>query len=234
MVVLSQCHPVTSFNSLLLVEQLLYLAQGASYLQDLDTTLENERPSTPSCISQDLWQLLHKIPLSTEYFSVVIRSIHDNPEFWKSLAPTASDNLTELKELPHFPWKLADSNNVSAQISSLDEYVLLNCLHPQIVHDELLALARPLVDSVKVPELREIITGAEGPYPLLLVHSRGSPVSQANEMELESELRKCLPVGDYTCAHNSVDSCVHTHLEISIVNRIGTGFIQSLFCVSNT
>ena len=192
--VLSQCHPITSSNSLLLVEQLLYLAQGASYLQDLDTTLENEFPSTPTCVSQDVWRLLHKIPLSTDYFSVVIRSIHDNPEFWESLAPTAADNLTELKELPPFPWKLTDLNNLLAQTSSLDEYVLLKCLYPLIVDDKLLALARPLVDSVKVPELREIITGAEGSYPLLLVHSRESPVSQANEMELESELRKCLPV----------------------------------------
>ena len=197
MVVLSQCHPITSSNSLLLVEQLLYLTQGASYLQDLDTTLENERPSTPTCISQDLWRLLHKIPLSTEYFSLVIRSIHDNPEFWKSLAPTAGDdNLTELKKLPPFPWKLTDSNNLSPQTSNLDEYVLLNCLYPQIIHNKLLALARPLVDSVKVPELREIITGAESSYPLLLVHSRESLVSQANEMELENELKKCLPVCD--------------------------------------
>ena len=129
---------------------------------------------------------------------MVISSIYDNPEFWESLGPLISDNLTELKELPPFPWKLGDdSNNLSsAQASSLDEYVLINCLCPQIFHDNLLALARPLVDSIKVPELREIITGAEGSYSLLLVHSRESLVSQANEMELESELKKCLPVCD--------------------------------------
>jgi hypothetical protein len=201
MVLLSQCHPITSSNSLLLVEQLLYLSQGDSYLQDLVTTLENEDPSIPACVSQDLWRLLHKIPLSMEYFSVVISSIHANPEFWESLASVISDNLTELKELPPFPWKLKDdSNNLSAQAaSSLDEYVLLNCLRPQMVHDKLLALAKPLVDSVKVPELREIIIGAEGFYPLLLVHSRESLVSQANEMELEGELKMCLPVCDCTC-----------------------------------
>ena len=168
------------------------------YLQDMDSsTLENERPSTPTCVSQDLWRMLHKIPLSTEYFSVVIRSIHDQPEFWESLAPMTGDNLAELKELPPFPWKL---DNLSKQASSLDEYVLLKCLCPQVVHDKLLALARPLVDSVKVPELREIITGAEGSYPLLLVHSRESLVSQANEMELERELKQCLPVRD--CRNN--------------------------------
>ena len=165
------------------------------YLQDMDSsTLENERPSTPTCVSQDLWRMLHKIPLSTEYFSVVIRSIHDQPEFWESLAPMTGDNLAELKELPPFPWKL---DNLSKQASSLDEYVLLKCLRPQVVHDKLLALARPLVDSVKVPELREIIAGAEGSYPLLLVHSSESLVSQANEMELERELKQCLPVRDY-------------------------------------
>ena len=196
MAILSQCHPITSSNSLLLVEQLLYLSQGPSYLQDLDTSLENEHQSIPACISQELWRLLHKIPLSAEYFSVVISSIHDNPEFWESLGPVIGDNLTELKELPPFPWKLGN-NLSSAHGSSLDEYVLLNCLRPQLVQDKLLALARPLVDSVEVPELREIIAGAEGSYPLLLVHSRESVVSQANEMELESQLKKCLPVCDH-------------------------------------
>ena len=202
MVVLSQCHPITSSNSFLLVEQFLYLSQGDGYLQDLDVTLENERPSTPTCVSGELWRLLHKIPLSTEYFSMVIRSIHDNPEFWETLSSAVSDNVTELKELPPFPWKLGE--DILTQTSSLDEYVLLHCLRPQIIHDKLLALARPLVDSVKVPELREIITGAEKSYPLLLVHNRESVVSQANEMELESELRKCLPVCDYK---NKTDTC---------------------------
>ena len=193
MLLLSQCRPINSSSSLLLVEQLLYLSLGEGYLQELDTTLENERPSPPTCVSRDLWQLLHKIPLSTEYFSTVIRSIHDNPEFWESL-PTA-DKLTELQELPLFPWKLTDLNNsISSQTSGLDEYVLLNCLCPQIVRDKLLALARPLVDSVKVPELKEIITGAKSSYPLLLVYNKESPVSQANEMELENGLKSSLPV----------------------------------------
>ena len=161
-----------------------------------------------TCISQDLWQLLHKIPLSAEYFSVVISSIHDNPEFWESLGLVIGDNLTELKELPPFPWKLKDdSNSLSAQVSSLDEYVLLNCLRPQLVQDKLLALARPLVDSVEVPELREIITGAEGSYPLLLVHSRENLVSQANEMELEGQLKKCLPVCDHKFKLHILSQC---------------------------
>ena len=205
MVLLSQCRPVTSpSNSLLLVEQLLYLAHRDGYLQDLDTSLGNELPSAPACITQELWQALHKIPLSAEYFAVVIRSMYDHPEYWESLP--ASDKLAELQGLPPFPWKLAGSNISSPpQTSSLDEYVLLNCLCPEIVQDKLLALARPLVDSVNVQRLVNIITGAETFYPLLLVHSMDSTVSQANKMELESELKQCLQVYVHTHTHT------HTH-----------------------
>lgn len=173
------------------MEQLLYLAQGESYLNELDITLDEERPPSPACISHDQWQTLHKIPLSTEYFSVVVKSIHDNPDFWESLSASSKD-VAESSDLLPFPWKQADS---SPPTSGLDEYVLLKCLHSQSVSDKLVGLANKLVASIEVPELREIIQ-ADSLHPLLLLHDRACPVSQANEMELENELRKCLTVNE--------------------------------------
>ena len=173
------------------MEQLLYLTHGESYLQELDFTLEDERPPSPACISQDVWRALHKIPLSTEYFSVVIKSIHDDAAFWESL--TAPDKMADLQEeLPEFPWKTSDFSPPLP--TGLDECVLLNCLCPQVVASKLLATAGKVVDSTDVPELREIVRTESRPRPLLLLHDVECPVSQANAMELESELNKCLPV----------------------------------------
>ena len=186
MVLLSESKPNHN-SSLLLVEQLLYLAHGESYLQELDITLEDERPPSPSYVSHDLWQSLHKIPLSTEYFSVVIKSIHDNPEFWTSLNETR-----ETQDLPTLPWRVNDDSSPSD--AGLDEYVLQNCLCPEIVRDKLLSMAGQLVESIEVPELSEIIESNEKSRPLLLLHSKESLVSQANLVELEDELKKCLPV----------------------------------------
>ena len=180
-------------NSLLLVEQLLYIAQGDSYLQELDVTLEDEHPPSPSCVPHELWQTLHKIPLSTEYFSVMIKSIHDDTKFWESLI--TPERAVDSCELPKFPWKKdSDGSNLSLQTTGPDEYVLLKCMCPHIVSDSLLTLANRLVDSVQIPELKEIVQNGDSSYPLLLLHDRESPVSQANVLELESELKNSLPV----------------------------------------
>ena len=181
-------------SSLLLVEQLLYLAHGDRYLQELDITLGDEQPTSPSCISHELWQTLHKIPLSTDFFSGVIKSVHDNPDFWESLS-----SPDEMVESPNFPWKLSDS----VPSSGLDEFVLLNCLCPQVVSDKLLALANPLVELIQVPQLRDIVLG-DNSHPLLLFHNRECPVSQANMLELNNELKKCLPVRTPYIVHTTL------------------------------
>ena len=61
--------------------------------------------------------------------------------------------------------------------------------------EKLLTSVGKVVESVDVPELREIVLGVEKDRrPILLLNDGDCPVSQANAVELERELNKCLPV----------------------------------------
>lgn len=191
MVLLGLTAPCNSRDSsLLLVEQLLYLAQGEAYLSELDLTLEEDRPDTPGCISRDLWRALHRIPLSTDYFSEVINSVHDHPAFWESLP--APESVAKYGDIPNFPWKGSVSESSSPD-RGLDDYVLLNHMYPLTLRERLLVLTSQLISKVEVPELKEMIRVGSS-QPLLLLYDEECPVSQCNVMELESQLKQCLPV----------------------------------------
>ena len=187
---LSQCDLAQS-NSLLLVEQVLYLSQGDSYIQELN--ISEEPPASPSSVPLHFWHSLHKVPLSVEYFSKVVKSIHDDTDFWEKMThahleedSSQTEKETNVLDLSKFPWQAEKSDSPHC----LDDYVLLMCINPKVAHENLLSLVPPLMESVSVPLLSVVLKRESNTTtPLLLVHNESCPISQSNMLHLESELR---------------------------------------------
>ena len=78
----------------------------------------------------------------------------------------------------------------------LDDYVMLKCLNEEGFQSKVSSLIRPLVDSVSVPLLRDVLQ-ANPVQPVLLVYDEGSPRSQALMYSLEEEIRNAFQVNFY-------------------------------------
>lgn len=191
---LSLSHPAPS-NVLLLMDQLEYLSQSQSYLEEAELSVD--LPPNPTCITVELWQTLHKLPLPIEYFRPLVNSTHTHPEFWEGLS-------TEHKHLQvtDFPWhsnevnpSVAGQEGVDPSLTGLEDHVVLRCISEESSMRALSELVTSLVDCVGVVELREACeSGLRSKRPLLFYYDQQSQVSQINHSNLETTLKAALKV----------------------------------------
>ena len=174
------------------MDQLLYLSQGQSYLQELD--ISNQFPPNPSCVPEELWHNLHTLPLHVEYFRKVIRSTHNNPQFWEELQQSHG----EVFNFEAFPWREGEGDNNPI---TLNDFVLLCCINQEAVVTVLQKETSTLVDSTSVPTLAGILSPAASQQrkrPILFLSEERSGISSMNLYHLEAELKSQLQVKIYT------------------------------------
>ena len=190
----SQCQTVACALSLLpsiplhhspslLIEQLIYLVQGHSYLCEATPSLPC-LPSCPSCVPQELWTHLHTIPLSTVYFPCVVSSAHNDrdTEFWEGLKQGKGQIIED------FPWKV-----------DRKELLLLNLIHEPSVLPTVSRNTARLASSVKALSLSELLTTSdrEKRNPLLLLHNENQIVCEYNLFCLQKELQNIIGVSTH-------------------------------------
>ena len=192
---LSLSHPTPS-NVLLLMDQLEYLAHSQSYLEEAELSVD--LPPNPTCITVELWQTLHKLPLPVEYFRALVNSTHTHSEFWEGLSTEPHKHL----QVTDFPWHSDEVNSsVTGQgeanlpLTGLEDQVVLRCISEGSSMRALSELVTSLVDCVGVVELREVCeSGLRSKRPLLFYHDQQSQVSQINRSSLEITLKAALKV----------------------------------------
>lgn len=90
-------------SSLTLAEQLLYLAQGEQAFTDFYQPQDLQPPPAFNAanhhLSPSLWESLQKIPLSVNYYTAVMKSLHEDPQFWESVSGKGVSTISQ------FPWK---------------------------------------------------------------------------------------------------------------------------------
>ena len=193
--ILTQCN-VTPTTSILLTEQLIYLQQGEKYTEELD--FSSDLPPNPLCISVDLWQSIHKLPLPVEYFSSMVKTTHTFPDFWENLKQ--QDNIQNQFvsiNVKDFPWKTA-SNELS-DCTGLEDLVILKCVLQERFTEQLESIVSSLTDLVDVPVMSDVLLTEESSSliknrPVLFLYDENSEVSQINSSSLEEVVKKYLKV----------------------------------------
>lgn len=166
-----------------LAEQLLYLAHGEGALSEL-TSDQEAPPPEDSNISQELWAMLQKIPLSFEYYEQVEKSLKTHPQFWMDIGAPSDGGPMDLSD---FPWK------AKGDPTGLDDYIILKCLNEPLWSAKLSQLLSSLVEPVSIPLLGEILQ-AEKEGPILFLYDEACPRSQALMYALEEEITSILKV----------------------------------------
>ena len=177
--ILARCDSCS--EAALTIEQLLYLTRGERY-QDLSLS-NNSLPPNPTYISEELWQTMHRVPLTTEYFRVVIESVHNHSDFWESLQLQREG----IKEMPKYPW------NRDGYPVTLNDLILLSCINREVTFKTLNEQVSSLIEPITIPLLADVYASAAG-EPLVFLHDEKSAVSQANFWHLEDELKRTLQV----------------------------------------
>lgn len=177
-------------NTVLLAEQLLYLAHGKEVLTE--QVLEDHDSLTgSSIIPKSLWEELYKIPLSADYYTSVISSLETHPQFWEGYGDdTSGEGQKRVKDFSEYPWK--DQSHHAAGLG-LDDYVMLKCLDEERFWKKISGLIDLLVDSVSVPLLSEVLL-TNSTQPVLLLYEEACPRSQALIYSLEETIRNTFKV----------------------------------------
>lgn len=174
---------LTHCSTVPLAEQLLYLAHGEQALGDLDQIQQPNPPPQEVTIPRDLWDTIHKIPLSLEYYTSVLHSLKTHPQFWEGVV----EGKSHVEDFSAFPWR-ADSIGVG-----LDNFVVLRCLDEQACLAKVAALMEDLMDSLSVPLLRDVIETSPS-EPVLIFYEESCPRSQVLLSHIEQEIRVTLKV----------------------------------------
>lgn len=186
LVLLAHCRP--HCDTALLMDQLLYISQSQSYLQELEDS--NQLPLNPGCVPDELWHHLHKLPLDVEYFRKVIRSTQDSPKFWEEL----QHSREEVANFGAFPWRKGEAYNNPI---TLNDFVLLCCINQEAVVRMIQKEASTLVESVSIPTLASILSPAASQQrkePILFLNEGRNCIANTNLYHLEAELRNQLQV----------------------------------------
>ena len=196
LVLLAHCSP--HHDTELVMDQLVYLSQGSSYLEELN--ISNQLPPNPACVSEELWRNLHKLPLDSEYFRQVVQSMHSTPTFWEQLQHARGEG----SDINALPWRKGrdDDNPIT-----LNDLVLWCCIDQDAVVQTLQREASVLLQSTSAPTLADILTrpvsGRRG-EPMLFLSEEESVVSETNLYNLEEELRSQLQVNEITFVQPSL------------------------------
>ena len=188
LVLLARCRPHN--DTPLVMDQLLYLSQGSSYLEELDVS--NQLPPNPTCVSEELWHNLHKLPLNTEYFRQVVQSMDSTPNFWEQLQHTRGEG----SDINTLPWRKGEDDDNPI---TLNDFVLWSCVDQDAVVHTLQREASVLLRSTSAPTLTDILTtpstvSGQSGQPILFLSEEESIVSETNLCNLEEELRSQLQV----------------------------------------
>ena len=185
MTLLVHCRPHQ--DTALVMDQLLYLSQGLSYLEELD--ISDQLPTNPACVSKELWCKLHKLPVDREYFRQVVQSMHSSPNFWERLQQ-AHDESSDINV---FPWRKGEGDDNPI---TLNDFILWSCINWEAVVQLLHKEASVLLQSTSAPTLADILnrTSGQSGEPMLFLSEEESVVSDTNFYNLEEELRTQLQV----------------------------------------
>ena len=199
MTLLTHCSPHQ--DTALVMDQLVHLLQGPSYLEELN--ISDQFPTNPACVSEELWCNLHKLPLDTNYFRQVVQSMYSSPNFWEHLQQ-AHDESSDINSLP---WrKEGDDDPIT-----LNDFILWSCINWEAVVQMLHKEASVLLQSTSAPTLADILsrtsgqsgepladvlsrTSGQSGEPVLFLSEEESVVSDTNVHNLEEELRTQLQV----------------------------------------
>ncbi len=180
-----------------LAEQLLYLAHGEQALAEqllgeLDHA-QDEHPPGSDVIPKSLLEKLQKIPLSIDYYGSVLSSLQTHPQFWERwCGSSASEEGRVMNDFSEYPWSTDGATGLG-----LDDYVMLKCLDEEGFQKKVSILVSPLVDSVSVPLLSDVLQASPA-QPILLFYEEACPRSQALMHSLEEEIRNTFKV-QYCC-----------------------------------
>lgn len=199
MTLLTHCRPHR--DTALVMDQLVYLLQGPSYLEELD--MSDQFPTNPACVSEELWCKLHKLPLDPKYFRQVVQSMYSSPNFWERLQQ-AHDESSDINGLP---WRKGGDDDPI----TLNDFILWSCINWEGVVQMLHKEASVLLQSTSAPTLADILSRTSGQSgepladvlsrmsgqsgePVLFLSEEESVVSDTNLHNLEEELRTQLQV----------------------------------------
>ena len=174
-------------DTVLVMDQLLYLLQGRSYLEELD--ISDQLPANPACVSEELWRNLHKLPLDTKYFRQVVQSMHSMPNFWERLQQAHNESIN----INGLPWRKGEGDDNPI---TLNDFILWSCINWEAVIQMLWEEASVLLQSTSAPTLADILSRTPGQSgePVLFLSEEESVVSDTNLYNLEEELRTQLQV----------------------------------------
>ncbi len=178
-------------STLIVTEQLLYIARGEMPLSDHDLIVEEPEIPTHINMSPEAWKLLHKIPLSIAYYELVLKSIHKEPQFWERTRVCTRSEDAEAPDISDFPWRSLEPH------TSLNDLVMLKFLNEDAYVQKMTGLVRSLTSSISVPLLSEMFQPAansQSPQPVLLLYEESCPRSQALLYKLEKEIEKVFEV----------------------------------------
>lgn len=187
-----------------LAEQLLYLAHGELALSEMDTP---PQPPEGVEIPHDVWDTLQRIPLSLEYYGIVVQSLQTHPQFWERALGCCSgkkeedegDNEKEaggngapvVRDLSDFPWTSQGGPDVCV---GLDDYVLLKFLREESCSGKVSGLVGAVVvGSASVSLLSDVLL-ARPSETVLLFYDESCPRSQALMHTLQRETEDIMKV----------------------------------------
>ena len=164
MTLLTHCSPHQ--DTALVMDQLVHLSQGPSYLEELN--ISDQFPTNPACVSEELWCNLHKLPLDPKYFRQVVQSMYSSPNFWERLQQ-AHDESSDINGLP---WRKGGDDDPI----TLNDFILWSCINWEGVVQMLHKEASVLLQSTSAPTLADILsrTSGQSGEPLADVLSRTS------------------------------------------------------------
>lgn len=194
-------------STLPLAEQLLYLACGDHALSELDHLQQPPPPPQGVGVPPELWEVLNKIPLSLDYYNAVLHSLQTHPQFWEGVVGESAD----VGDFSAFPWR----GGASVVGVGLDDYVMLRCLDEKSCMAQMADLMEPLVNSMTVPLLGEVLQ-ASSSEPTLLLYQELCPLSQALLSQLEQHITTIFKV---QC---TVEPQCNEHLSVWYTGRLGS------------
>lgn len=169
----------------LLAEQLLYLAHGEQALGSLEQIQEPQSPHN-IIIPYAFWETLQKIPLSFDYYGLVLQSLQSHPQFWEGAMGQSEEEESPVNEFSDFPWKVEGGSSVGL---GLDDYVMLKCLNEESYRTKVSSSVELLTGTVTVPLLRDVLQAAGAASATLLFYEELCPRSQALIYVLEEEIK---------------------------------------------
>ena len=186
-----------------LAEQLLYLAHGELALSEMDTP---PQATEGAQIPHDVWDTLQRIPLSLEYYSMVVQSLQTHPQFWERAfgcsgkkeegGENTEEEIVEgggtevVRDLSDFPWTSRGGPDVCV---GLDDYVLLKFLREESCSGKVSSLVGVLVGATHVSLLSDVLL--ERPSEtVLLFYDESCPRSQALMYTLQRETKEIMKV----------------------------------------